>query len=192
MESATTVVSKYTCDMPVYFGAVKKLSHGIAITSTILWYYLWAALWTNGRHPYNPIGYAFQPNTYAATVGVAMGMIFMFQLTFMHVQQTYGKCNVGWFGSVVSFGIGMLVGTALFYLVWGTGSDLLPYANIAEPFTNLSLGGVFGKPAEPSVIKTDAKKDSPDVQQSSKMDDSDEFVCDLYKNGQLITTTVSE
>jgi hypothetical protein len=191
MESAT-LVGKYTCDIPVYFGAVKYLSHGIAITSTIMWYYLWSALWTNGLHPSNPVGFAFQPNSYAAAIGTAMGSIFLVQLTALYVQQTYGKCNVGWFGSLISFGIGFLIGTALFYLVWGTGSDLLPYADITEPFTTLSLGGVFGRPREASIVKSDAKNDAPVVQQSSKMDDSDEFVCDLYKNGQLITTTVSE
>jgi len=191
MES-TTIVGKYTCDIPVYFGAVKYLSHGIAITSTIMWYYLWSALWTNGLHPSNPIGFAFQPNSYAAAIGTAMGCIFLVQLTSLYVQQTYGKCNVGWFGSFISFLVGFICGTALFFLVWGTGSDLLPYADITEPFTTLSLGGVFGRPREPSIVKSDAKNDAPVVQQSHKMDDSDEFVCDLYKNGQLITSTVSE
>lgn len=190
MESAT-VIGKYMCDMPVYFGGVKKLSHGIAITSTIMWYYLWSALWTNGGNPSNTIGYGFLPNTYAAGIGGAMGFIFIFQLGFLFLQQTYGKCTVGWFGAIMSFGIGTVVGTSLFFLVWGAGRSLLPYTDITESFTNLSLGGVFGKPVPTSIVKSDAKKDAPDVQQSSKMDDSDEFVCDLYKNGQLITTTVS-
>lgn len=187
MESATVLVSKYTCDMPVYFGAVKRLSHGIAITSTIMWYYLWSALWTNGT-----ISPGFHTNTYAAGIGGAMGFIFLFQLVFLYLQATYGKCTVDIAGSVGSFGIGLIIGTSLFFLVWGTGSDLLPYADIPENFTNLSLGGVFGKQREASLVKSDAKTDAPDVQQSHKMDDSDEFVCDLYKNGQLITTTVSE
>ena len=120
-----------------------------------------------------------------------MGLIFLIQLVSLFFQQSYGKCTVSWLGSLISFLIGSVIGTALFYLVWGTGSDLLPYAGIAEPFTNITLGGVFGKPSQPSLVKSDAKKDAPDVQQSHKMDDSDEFVCDLYKNGQLITTTVS-
>jgi len=190
MESAT-LVGKYTCDIPVYFGAVKYLSHGIAITSTIMWYYLWSALWTNGNLPSN-VGGSFGPNRYAAAIGGTMGSIFLVQLTALYVQQTYGKCSVSWFGSFISFLIGFICGTALFYLVWGTGSDLLPYADITEPFTTLSLGGVFGRPRQPSIVKSDAKNDAPVVQQSHKMDDSDEFVCDLYKNGQLITSTVSE
>jgi hypothetical protein len=33
---------------------------------------------------------------------------------------------------------------------------------------------------------------SKDSEQSHKPDDKDEFVCDLYKNGQLITSTISE
>jgi len=191
MES-TTIVGKYTCDMPVLVGQVKYMSHGVAITSTILSYYFLSTLWTNGGHQSNPDGYAFQFNKYSWTVlGSFIGLTIL-QFFMLTLQKQYGKCSVNFFGFIISWGIGLMVGIAGFFFIWAWNRNQLPYFQEPETFTNLSFKGGFGKQRPESLVKDPAKKGSDDVQQSSKMDDKDEFVCDLYKNGQLITSTISE
>ena len=182
MESST-VVGKYVCDIPLFFGDLKYFSHGIGITATVLSYYMFSAFYTGG---------SFQANSYGFSIFGTLLVVSMLQAFSLFIQNTYGKCTVSPLGSVLSLLIGFAVGGGTFGILKATAPDYLPYSSLPENFTNLSLGGVFGKPAEVSLVKSDAKKDAPDVQQSHKMDDSDEFVCDLYKNGQLITTTVSE
>jgi len=191
MES-TTVVAKYTCDIPVYFGEVKFLSHGVGITSTIFWYYFLSALWTNGRNSSNPDGYAFQSNKYAWGIFGAFIAITIFQFILLLSQTSYGKCSVTITGLIISWVIGLFVSTVFFFVIWAWDRNQLPYFEEPETFANLSFKGGFGRDAPASLIKDPAKKESDDVQQSSKMDDKDEFVCDLYKNGQLITSTISE
>lgn len=177
------VVGKYVCDIPLYFGNLKYFSHGIGITATVLSFYMFSAFYVGG---------SFQPNNYGWSIFGTLLVVSGLQTFSLFIQNTYGKCTVSPLGSLISLLVGFAVGGATFGILKATAPDYLPYSSLPENFTNLSLGGVFGKPAEASVVKSDAKKDAPDVQQSHKMDDSDEFVCDLYKNGQLITTTVSE
>jgi len=191
MESAT-VARKYICDIPVVFGEVKYMSHGIAITATVLIYYFWSTLWTNGGNKSNPNGYGFQLNKYSWTViGASIGII-LFQFLLLTLQAQYGKCSVNIIGMLCSLAIGVLVGTTGFFFIWAWDRNQLPYFQEPETFTNLAFKGGFGKNPPESLVKDPAKKESDDVQQSSKMDDKDEFVCDLYKNGQLITSTISE
>jgi hypothetical protein len=191
MES-TTVVGKYICDIPVYFGEVKFMSHGVGITSTILWYYFFSALWTNGGNSSNPDGYAFQSNRYAWVIFGAFFGISLLQFLMLIVQSRYAKCSVTIVGFLLSWIIGIFIATVFFFVVWAWDRDQLPYFQEPETFANLSFKGGFGRDAPKSLVKDPAKKESDDVQQSSKMDDKDEFVCDLYKNGQLITSTISE
>jgi len=182
MESST-VVGKYVCDIPLFFGDLKYFSHGIGITASVLTYYMFSAFYT---------GSAFESNSYGWSVFATLLVVVFLQAGSLSIQNTYGKCTVSPLGSVLSLLIGFAIGGGTFGILKATAPQYLPYSSLPENFTNLSLGEVFGKPAQPSLVKSDAKKDGPDVQQSHKMDDSDEFVCDLYKNGQLITTTVSE
>lgn len=192
MES-TTVMGKYICDMPVFFGEVKYLSHGIGITSTIFWYYFLSALWTNGgNNPANTVGWAFQSNKYAWGIFAVFLVVTILQVGFLMVQTSYGKCSVTLPGMLISWIVGLFVSTVFFFIVWHWDRNQLPYFQEPETFANLSFKGGFGRDPPESLIKDPAKKESNDVQQSHKMDDKDEFVCDLYKNGQLITSTISE
>jgi len=191
MES-TTVLGKYTCDMPVLIGEVKYMSHGVAITATVMTYYFFSTLWTNGGHQSNPDGYAFQFNKYSWTVLGSFIGVSLLQFLMLTLQQQYGKCSVSLLGFLASWGIGVLIGGIGFTLIWAWDRAQLPYFQEPETFTNLAFKGGFGAKRPESLVKDPAKKESDDAQQSHKMDDKDEFVCDLYKNGQLITSTISE
>jgi hypothetical protein len=179
-----TPVGSYTCDMPVYFLAkLTKYSYGLAVTNTILFYYFCSAIYT-----------AFKTNQSSKTAfGLLTGayiITVVIQVLFLRTQLAYGKCTMTLAGMLISIAVGCAVGLLFFGLIAGLTPERLPYVpDIVESF---SLNGGFGKTPPPSVVKTDASDAPSNVEKSSKPDDKDEFVCDLYKNGQLITSTISE
>ena len=184
MESTVTV-GKYNCDLVFpYLPKTIHMSYGIAITATVLWYYICSGIHfiiTKGGDSWKIT--VSMLGTYVVLFAIQAGMLL--------VQAKYGKCNITLMGSILSAVLGFVVGLSTFLLVRFSSPTNLPFmSSQIEKFANMTLSGGIGKPPPPSVVKDPAVEDP--VQKSSKMDDKDEFVCDLYKNGQLITSTISE
>ena len=186
MESTVPVtVGSYNCD--IVFPLLPKthsMSYGVAITATVLWYYIGTAFYFS----------AGRGGSWGVTGALLVFYfaIFAFQFILFMFQGMYAKCTITWVGILLSAFIGIAVGLIAFGIVAGTDPSNLPYVGEIEKFTNVILAGGLGKSPPPSVVKDSSSSKPDDVQQSHKMDDKDEFVCDLYKNGQLITSTISE
>ena len=188
MES-TSVPGNYICDMPVFlFPKTSNFSYGVGVTATIFWYYL------------SSVSYGISQNNATTSGGIVGGtagifaLIMLFQIGGIYLQVAYGKCKVTPMGFFLSWFIGSLIGVLAFLLIMLMDKTRLPYiSSPVESFTSqMFLGGGIGKPMPSSMVKTDSS-DAPQVsEKSTKPNDSDEFVCDLYKNGQLITSTISE
>jgi hypothetical protein len=169
--------SPYLCDMPLFYGPILNYySYGIGVTSTVFAYYLLSAIIVTIKEGASGmiILYLF----------LGFGSIIGLQYWALYVQDFYKKCAITWKGMAISVGIGLAIGIIAVITVSIADSSLLPYFPNKESFTTLSLN--TGKPP----AKTDNESSSDE--KSTKPDDKDEFVCDLYKNGQLITSTVSE
>jgi hypothetical protein len=184
MEPTPGVVGTYVCDMPMFFfKKLQFLSYGMAATSTIFWYYISSAAHALRLHGGSPTVLLF----------LLFGFIVftLLQWSSLYVQTSYAKCLITWIGILTSVGVGSLVGVLTFGLTAGLMPQNIPYMS-TEKFTTLSMIGPLGKTAPPSLVKDDASSAPSNVEKSSKPDDKDEFVCDLYKNGQLVTSTISE
>jgi len=190
METTPDVVGKFVCDMPV-LGFIKKssaYSYGLAVTSTFFWYYIGSAahLLRTGK------------GGSAAALGTTIGIyvaLTLAQVGGLYTQAFYKKCNITFIGMLISIFVGMVVGLIIFGIVAGVAPNYLPLVpSSVESFTSLSLNGGLGNAPPASLVK-DSTSSAPtpsNVEKSSKPDDNDDFVCDLYKNGQLITSTISE
>jgi hypothetical protein len=185
---ATSVPGDYVCDMPVFFfPKTTNFSYGIGVTATVFWYYIASAIYVDIKNGGSGGG----------VVGWSIGLYFvilLLQLGGLYVQSAYSKCSVTMLGVLISWLIGFLVGILFFVIIRTTNTSYLPYmGSTTESFTSQTfLSGGVGKAMPSSMIKTDGSSEPQDSEQSSKPDDKDEFVCDLYKNGQLITSTISE
>jgi hypothetical protein len=190
METTPDVVGKFVCDMPV-FGFIKKsstYSYGLAVTSTFFWYYIGSAIYLLVKAK-GGSGAALG-TTAAIYVGITLA-----QVGALYVQTFYKKCNITMFGMLISIFVGMVVGLIIFGLIAGVAPNYLPLVpSSVESFTSLSLNGGLGNAPPASLVKDSASSapTSSNVEKSGKPDDNDDFVCDLYKNGQLITSTISE
>jgi len=114
-------------------------------------------------------------------------IILAVQIVAIYLQMSYQKCSLSWTGIGISWFIGALVAGLFFALIVTTDPSYLPYTTSSiESFTPQAslVGG-----SSSMVKKPDTAVDS---EQSHKPDDKDEFICDLYKNGQLITSTISQ
>jgi hypothetical protein len=188
MES-TSVPGNYICDMPVFlFPKTSNFSYGVGVTATIFWYYI------------SSVSYGLSQKTGTTSGGIVGGtvgifaLIMLFQIGGLYLQVSYGKCNATPMGLFLSWLAGSLVGIIMFLIIMLTAKQYLPYiSSPVESFTSqMFLGGGIGKPMPAGMVKTDSSDAPQDSEKSTKPNDSDEFVCDLYKNGQLITSTISE
>ena len=178
-----SVVGNYLCDMPIYIlPKLQSYSYGIAVTSCIFFYYFSSSILQRTQYS-GPVGNI----VFITCVFLAITVI---QVVAIRTQFAYAKCSVSIYGSAISWLVGAVVGLLTFGLVAGLAPDELPFIRHDENFTTMTLNGGLGGPPPEKVVKDDATSSS--VEKSSKPDDKDEFVCDLYKNGQLVTSTVSE
>jgi hypothetical protein len=190
METTPNVVGKFVCDMPV-FSLIKKssaYSYGLAVTSTFFWYYIGSAIYLLVR------GRGGSGAALGATASIYVG-ITLVQVGGLYTQAFYKKCNITLIGMIMSIVLGMVVGLIIFGIVAGVAPNYLPLVpSSIESFTSLSLNGGLGNAPPASLVKDPASSapTSSNVEKSGKSDDNDDFVCDLYKNGQLITSTISE
>jgi hypothetical protein len=179
MDSVST--APYLCDMPLFYGPILNYySYGIGVTSTVFAYYILSAIIVTIKKGASGliILYLF----------LGFGSILGLQYWALYVQDFYKKCAITWRGMAISVGVGIGVGIIAVIAVSIADPSLLPYLSSSESFTTLSLN-TGGAPPTPSLVK---EKESSSDEKCSKPDDKDDFVCDLYKNGQLITSTVSE
>lgn len=185
MEEYASGVSSYICDMPVIKGgALKYYSYGIVVTSTVFWYYIGSAIWMSVNKGSSGAIIAYLILGY---LGITLMQFFG-----VYIQKFYNKCVMSSIGFGISIAIGIVFGLVVFGIVAGTTPESLPYVAGKENFTPVVLNGGLGTPPPPSVVKDDASSAPSNVKTCDKPDDKDDFVCDLYKNGQLVTTTVSE
>lgn len=139
----------------------------IFVTVTVLIYYM-IGQWESGNA------------SRTVVPGVTLLLIVVSQIVTM---VGYG-CLDPWWSPIVSIVSGFLSGIIGFHIVKAiNGSDTPFIANQTGPKT----AGGFGTTEAPT---TDATKPA-DSSKCSQPTDQDEFVCDLYKNGELITSNIT-
>ena len=179
-----STVGTYLCDMPIYIlPKLQSYSYGIAVTSCIFMYYFSSSILQRTQYS-GPVGNI-------VLITCIFAVITVIQVVAINTQTMYAKCSVTIYGSFISWIVGAVVGLITFGLIAGLLPQDLPFIVHNENFTTMTLNGGLGGPPPTKVVKDDASPSSS-IEKSSKPDDKDEFVCDLYKNGQLITSTVSE
>jgi len=188
METTPNVVGKFICDMPVLFGRKSSTySYGMGITATVFMYYICSSIYMAAK------------NNGASGGVIAYTMVGFIVFTliqgyFLYIQAFYKKCNVTLGGMGISVAVGVVIGIIVFGVTAGVAPSYLPYVPTqVESFTPLALNGGLGTKAPASVVKDDASS-APDKSEKKcgAPNENDDFVCDLYKNGQLVTSTISE
>jgi len=85
------------------------------------------------------------------------------------------------------------VGNMFFLLLAAAASAGIGYALTTQtPFAEASSGSPSFTSAGPTTKAPMAKSSDPNVGTCSAPNDQDQFVCEAYKNGELITSTITE
>jgi hypothetical protein len=165
------------CDVPG-FGALGNNGKGpgsIVLVTTIMFHYL-MTIWTNngGSQSITPL-------------------ISLLAIWSVHTYVIFNKCIVsianntkkyGW----LDIGISILIGLLFGIFSWATTKYGLNKGGSPGSGT---AGGLLGAPKGGGLGGT-GPTTPPDVGTCSAPNDQDQFVCEAYKNGELITTTIVE
>lgn len=165
------------CDVPG-FGALGNNGKGpgsIVLVTTIMFHYL-VTIWSNGG------------GTQSITP-----LITLLAIWSVHTYVIFNKCIVsianntkkyGW----LDIGISILIGLLFGVFSWATTKYGLNKGGSPGSGT---AGGLLGAP-KGGGLGSSGPTTSPDVGTCSAPNDQDQFVCEAYKNGELITTTIVE
>lgn len=165
------------CDVPG-FGALGNNGKGpgsIVLVTTIMFHYL-MTIWTNngGSQSITPL-------------------ISLLAIWSVHTYVIFNKCIVsianntkkyGW----LDIGISILIGLLFGIFSWATTKYGLNKGGSPGSGT---AGALLGAPKGGGLGSTGSTT-PPDVGTCSAPNDQDQFVCEAYKNGELITTTIVE
>jgi hypothetical protein len=159
----------------------KWAPQNILVTTAVMFYYM-IGEWESGN------------SQRTVVPGVALLVTVLSQIGVMYSS----GCLDPWWSPIVAILGGMASGGIGYGVVKGTNKNLLPFnTDISSTPTSGGLRSVqaptptsgFSGVEAPMVAPTDATKpaDGSKCAEAS----GDDFVCDLYKNGELITSTVS-
>ena len=164
------------------------LPQGIVLSSSILFYYLWFLINTD-RPQIIPglsigiilVGQAFSLSSAGCFGGDAWGIIFT---------KVFFACA---FGAVIA-GIGYAI---------VKNTDYRPFSSFSEQFTTFSakkennstpakkmVVDVFGPPPAASAVSGDSACTPSGNGKCLPANDEDQFVCEAYRDGQLVTSTI--
>lgn len=193
MESSKPIPG--VCDMVLPFGVKSSYSPSVIVfTMTVGFYYL-NGIWNS--HP--------KDSWWVLT----MFMFILFALiqgwVINYQSITFNKCPPAiWKGIVFAMVFGIICGTVSYWVAIalnkGSMSLIQRFTNYKENFSDSSgFNGIAFPGGSPSELAAAAKAKAvgePTTgitgQCLQKSADSDEYVCDVYKNGQLVTKTITE
>jgi len=162
------------CATPGLYGLQTTFAPvGILLTSTILWCHMLESI------------DAGAPDSQAAT-GITIAATFAAEYAILWWKGCFDNFRYGWLSPILSELIAFYVGTIAYYSMKRSSQ---------EPFTSSGTGkGVF-HPPEPPPSKKTAKSSSNETkvivgQTPAVEEDSDQFVCEAYKDGELVTSTL--
>jgi hypothetical protein len=120
----------------------------------------------NGAWKYNP----------GSSIGTSIFAVITLLAQSWFIKQ---KCELkyGWISVLAALGFGALFGIVGYWSVWGATMQGNDTGIIPSSLPN-SLGS--------------SKSTTPGVGTCSAPNDQDQFVCEAYKNGELITSTIAE
>ena len=149
---------------------------GILLSTSILSSHLFESIDTGNKD--NAIG-----------SGLLAGLSFSIEFAILISQGCLTDYKYGWFSPILSLLVGTGAGAAAYYTMKTVGQ---------ESFTSSSSdGGVFHPPPAPEKKTTQGKSDTkiivgPEADTSEPVNDQDAFVCEAYKDGELVTSTLVE
>ena len=149
---------------------------GLLLNSSIIGAHLWESYDTGN-------------NSGLITSSLVLGVSLIIETSILWSKDCFSNYKYGWKSPLISSILGLGFGAAGYY-----GIKL----SSQESFTSSSSqGGVFHPPPAPEKEKkTDSEKLStkivvgPQPDTSEPVDDQDAFVCEAYKDGELITSTI--
>lgn len=129
-----------------------------------------------------------QNNSATAMAGSLAGISFAIEYGIMMAKGCFTQYKYKGYAPFISLGIGFLSGAVAYYTMKQTGQ---------ESFTT-QTGGIFHPQQIPKAKRSDGEKLStkivvgPPEETSEPVDDQDAFVCEAYKDGELVTSTLVE
>jgi hypothetical protein len=195
------------CDIPLPGGLRTSSSPSVIVFTTTVGFYYLNALWNSGES-------AAKNSWFAAVMFIIFLSIQVWVIYYQAVH--FNKCPpTVWLGILFALIFGAVFGTVTYWVSVAANQNSLTvnrqgFTNYKEKFTDQSAfnsiafpGGSnsnlasavssIGTAAGTLSSVTNAKNTAGVTGQClQKTANSDEYICDVYKNGQLVTQTITE
>ena len=161
---------------------------GIVLSSSVLFYYLWFLVNTS------------RPQIFP---GIIIGIILFGQGVSLSLNGCFGNDSSSVVALKVIFGslFGAIMGGIGYAIVKNT--DKIPFSSFSEEFTTFSstkeenktpakkmVVDVFGPPPASKAVSGDSACITSGNGKCLPPNDEDQFVCEAYRNGELVTSTI--